>query len=150
MSGQEKRIYPPDIIITYLICCVDPYCYFTGLPSGSASGGYNQPSSRFIQKRVRWQITADHTAAAPADLSIDALETMFQKGRILNRMEHTSDARNLALFSILDTPIVKLASTSFHICEFDVIQWTNRTDHWKLIPLIWPNDPLLAEPIKTV
>ena len=91
---------------------------------------------------------ADHTAAAPADLSIDALETMFQKGRILNRMEHTSDARNSALFSILDTPIVKLASTSFHICEFDVIQWTNRTDHWKLS--IWPNHPLLAEPIKTV
>ena len=107
-------------------------------------------SSRFIQERVRCQSSANQAAAALADLSMDTWETMCHKRKTLNRMEHTSDARKSASFSILDTPIVKLASTSFHICEFDVIQWTNRTDHWKLIPLIWPNDPLLAEPIKTV
>lgn len=98
-------------------------------------------SSRFKKERVRWQSSADQAAAALADLSLDTWETMCYKRRTLNRMEHTSDARKSASISILDTPIVKLASTSFHICEFDVIRWTNRTDHWKLSPLIWPNDP---------
>ena len=58
-------------------------------------------------------------------------------------MEYSNNARRSASFCTLDAPTEKLASTSFHIVEFDaaVIRWTYRTDHWKLSPLIWPSDP---------
>lgn len=74
---------------------------------------------------------------------MDIWETASGLKKSFNRMEHSKNARRSASFSTLNTPTLKSASTSFQIVEFDagVIRWTNRTDHWKLSPLLWPSEP---------